>query len=267
MLELANRGHNVLVYTPFPNNVTSVKANYAEVDCSECFRHISYLRVPVKIDYVYDSMTNTDVASTMRFFFGNIENVAKATLRCEPVLKLLLTTTTKQSFDLSITEMFHNDVNVALVSKLNAPYIAFHSAHLLPWLATNFANPFSPSYVNVADGYRSNMCFVERVRNTYVYLLSLLLYERYSRAVVEKIVEQFPGPALAYSLETIAKNASLLFIHTNSAVNSIQPLVPAIVEVGGINILKASPLPQVSPLLAIFIFFPLIRFEDIFTRL
>lgn len=47
-------------------------------------------------------------------------------------------------------------------------------------------------------------------------------------------------------LDYIAANTSLLLVNTNFLVNDPRPTVPGLVEVGGIHIEKAKPLPQVT---------------------
>ena len=60
-----------------------------------------------------------------------------------------------------------------------------------------------------------------------------------------KIASKYFGSNLP-SLESIAKNVSLVLVNTHYSLNRPRPLVPAVIQVGGLHIKEPNRLPAVS---------------------
>ena len=155
---------------------------------------------------------------------------------------LLLNSTEK--YDVVLTETSISDVTLLFAERFQAPLITFVPNVILPWLSDRMGNPDNPAYVpNIVSGYLDKMTFMQRVQNTILYVGSVFLYKystsRNDNDIIRSLLQSAPP------VEDMIRNTSLLFISTNSAINPPIPLVPGVVDIGGIHIKSAKILPQV----------------------
>ncbi|KAJ8933743.1 hypothetical protein NQ318_015592 [Aromia moschata] len=148
-------------------------------------------------------------------------------------------------FDVILAEFFNTNCFMGLVKKYKAPVIGLSSCVWPPWISDWFGNPENPSYIpTVFMDYSDEMTFLERVENTAVLLFDKLVFkliDEHANMLSEKFVrvDLYEGQHVIY-------NASLLLSNTHFCLNRPKPLVPSIVEVGGIHITKHKKLPAVS---------------------
>lgn len=233
LARLAERGHNVTVYSHFPKK--EAKPNYNEIDISECFEF-----KPEGIEGLapLEGHHFLTVAATANFNNFTVETIEK----CAPVKALFNST---DEYDLFITESFHSDTMLLLSNKLQIPTITFIPNSLVPWLADRMGNPMNPSYMpDMMTGYSAKMTFFQRTENTLLYLLSLFLYYTFTLSESDRVNKFYVGHS-APSLFKTVRNTDILFTNTHESLHPAIPLVPAVVPVGGIHIKPASALPKV----------------------
>ncbi|KAJ4448256.1 hypothetical protein ANN_10270 [Periplaneta americana] len=224
--QLAARGHEVVVVShftqdsPFPNLIDiSIKGS---------------VNMP-PVQGISFNMVDT---------VGPLENVVMlrylAQIHCESILPLpQVQQLRNRTFDLIITELFNTDCFLGLVHGFNTPFIYFSSSNLLAWANERIGNPDNPSYIpNLATELSDRMNFVERLGNTFhtllfTWVLYPMLFNRPGRFTAEKHLQASLPP-----LEDIAKRGSLILVNSHFTVNRPRPLVPAVIEVGGIHITK-----------------------------
>jgi glucuronosyltransferase len=106
----------------------------------------------------------------------------------------------------------------------------------MPWVHARFGNPDNPSYMGnhfLYHGYE--MSFSERVINVlYQEGLKMVYYFMFEKPAYE-LAKKYFGQLLP-PLSDIAKNTSLLLVNSHFSLNQPRPLVPNIVEVGGIHL-------------------------------
>lgn len=113
----------------------------------------------------------------------------------------------------------------------------------MPWGNDRYGNPDNPAYIgNHFLPHSDRMNFFERLKNFLYFLGTKMMYKYYS-IHINKVAKQYFGESLP-PLEDIAANTSLLLINTHVSYSQVRPLVPAIVEVGGIHIEPPKKLPQ-----------------------
>ena len=233
--QLAARGHQLVVVSHFPQN-TKVE-NLTDISIS------GSVPIPPTHGIVFERVENK----------GSIHNAILlrnlAEPHCNGILQLpQVKNLVNQSFDLVITELFDTDCFLGVVQQIDTPFIYFSSSILMPWGNDRFGNPDNPSYIpNLFLHFSDKMNFLERLENTIdtlvdKYLIFPLLYERPDHALAEKYL-QVPLPPLP----EIAKRGSLLLVNSHFSLNRPRPLVPSVIEVGGIHIDKPpKKLPQVT---------------------
>lgn len=242
MVELAHRGHNVTHVNTFPKKYHI--ANYRQVNIESCFKLPAILTL--------------DTMKSLSSFFGatrtifNFNPTYEEVSTCQPLIELLNTT---EKFDVLITEMFVTDFFVLYANKLNIPVIGYHSNLPYPWHVERLGMPYNPSYIPATlAGFSQKMNFVERLMNVVSNAYSLVVYEKYSQDVFNKIVPKFYGPGMP-KLQDAIKNTSLMFFYSHYSYSGVRPLVPNSVEVGGMHIKESRPLPEVSTNQSILLFY------------
>lgn len=236
--ELAQRGHNVTVYSRYAATVR--RANYRHVELKGCF--------PLKND---DSKYNSvewvsqfgGLLGFLKFVLGFIP-AAEEILACQPLVELL---DTADRYDLLLLEAYNGntDIYMGLAHRLNVPYIGVSSTMLYPWLSERMGTPDNPSYVPVPfTGYTAEMDFWQRTANTVVYLVSKLVYDYASIPRSEAVARRIFGSEMP-PLRHLLENCSLVFTYTHPSISPVRPLVPNVVEIAGVNIGEPRKLPQV----------------------
>jgi glucuronosyltransferase len=129
--------------------------------------------------------------------------------------------------------------------KFKAISIGFSTSVLMPWANDRLGNPDNPSYIpNVFTPFSSQMNFVQRTVNAVTTVLYKAVYFFMSDSPAQKLVRQYFGQDTP-DLAELARNMSLVLVNTHFSLNSPRPLVPGVVEIGGIHIPRQKPLPQV----------------------
>lgn len=237
MVELARRGHNVTVYNPFPKT-TSI-SNYTEVDISQC------VRLPDEFADLEKMMPLRSRSFHPVSFVLNMHPTYEEIADCEPLMKLFHESETVD-YDVVFVEMFHTDVFLMFPYKMKKPFIGLMPNTMFPWLTGRTANPDNPSYMaQLTEDFVLPRTFYQKLRNTYVYVSSLVLYDYLSTRRTDRIFRKFFG-ASAPPIAELVKNTSLLIINAHFSLNRVVPLVPAVIAVGGINVKPAEILPKVS---------------------
>jgi glucuronosyltransferase len=232
--KLAARGHDVTVVSHFPQeqpiyNITDISIKGS---------------VPMASTHVLtfkevDSATSVSNSIILSYI---------AEIHCTSILQLAkIHEVVNERFDLVITELFNTDCFLGLIHILRTPFIYFSSSVLMPWANDRFGNPDNPSYIpNVFQPHSDEMDFWERLLNAVStiadkWIVYPLLVDLPGRLTAEKYLGiQIPP------LADIAKRGSLILVNSHFSLTRARPLVPAVVEVGGIHIDKpAKKLPQV----------------------
>lgn len=236
MIELARRGHEVVVISGFPQE----EPLPGLIDINGT----GYLSTAVNaLDIGEHQKVPNNVFNVLYYMYIFIDDINK--LFDIPEVKKLIDSD-NESFDLIITELFNNDVTLGFVNKFNIPYITLSSCALLPWANPRFGNPDNPSYIPVmysANSYRMN--FRQRIYNLYSLVLGKLAYQYIFVKKSEEIVRKHFGDRVP-SLQEIGWKASLILVNTHHSLHGARPFVPTVVEVGGIHITPPKLLPQVQ---------------------
>ncbi|PSN55494.1 UDP-glucuronosyltransferase 2A3 [Blattella germanica] len=180
--------------------------------------------------------------------FINVQNLNKfGVSSCESVLsqpKVQELIKSKKNFDVVIHDVFHTDCFLAFAYKFKAITIGISTSVLMPWANARVGNPTNPSYIpNIFSPYSDKMNMYERMVNA----LSMLLFESMHYLTVDlptnAIVRKHFGDDTPDVTE-LAKNTSLVLVNSHFSLNAPRPLVPAVVEVGGMHIKGPEPLPK-----------------------
>ncbi|XP_065219034.1 UDP-glycosyltransferase UGT5-like isoform X36 [Planococcus citri] len=235
MTELARRGHNVTIYSAVSRSRKHSIPLYHEIDISACFGKPSEMSNFTRLQSsVYRDFRTISLIFTVLPSYNQIKN-------CGPLMELK---NTSMKYDVLIAEFFNTDFFFLFGYHLGIPSIAFHSNALNGYQSDALGLPYTPSYIpNILSGYTSKMNFSQRLNNAWYFWYSLYAFTRDSRGKYDAISKEIFGPGTP-PLREVAKNISLMFSYVHFSLNYVRPMVPNVVEIGGLNIEPSEPLPQ-----------------------
>lgn len=239
MVRLAEKGHSVSLYSPYAQR--KPVPNLREFSLANCLlSKASDDMSNMSIDRMKSIMASPIISV---IFMATMANVSVESItECKPLQQLL---ESDETFDLFITETFLYDATLLFAHRFKVPFITYVPNNMLPWHAERLANPSNPSYVPTIMGeYLSPMDFWQRVHNTMIYTLSVVLHNLITLRQNDETVKAILG-ADTPSLYDTVRQTSLFFTNTHSSLNPVAPLVPGVVEIAGVHIKPAKPLPSV----------------------
>jgi glucuronosyltransferase len=161
-----------------------------------------------------------------------------------------------QHFDLIITEAFNNDCVLGFVHKFKAPLIQVVTFGGTAWMGDWVGNPSPYSYVpDPFQNFADRMDFCERVLNTigitFQKMSRFFYFLPKQQAIMEKYFGEFaPIPTIS----ELHSSTSLLLLNHHFSISYPRPLMPNVVQVGGMHVKPAKKLPEVSTYLHYIIF-------------
>nr|BAN21257.1 glucosyl/glucuronosyl transferases [Riptortus pedestris] len=226
---LAKRGHDVTVVSHHPRK--EPLPNYRDISVAD--------QKELTTGYV----EATPIPKNS-LFYENVEGLHQLATEYERILAnpdvLALA---NSSFDVIFLEMFNSDLFYGLAYRIGAPVIGFSSCSLMPWTADSMAVPNQPAYIpNNLGVHDLKMDWWDRVINTLEIWASRVYYRLVIETEAQKIAEKYLGPLP--QLSEIAANTSLLFVNTHYSLLGQRPYPPSVIEVGGISVTPAKPLPK-----------------------
>lgn len=233
--ELAARGHQVVVLSHFPQKYPV--DNYTDISL------VGSITTDPKDRLDLDSLSGIAVLKTAVKEFTEMWESCDKMLSFHKVQELLKS---EEKFDLVITETFITDCFLPFVHKFNAPHVAISSCVMLPWSNGRMGNPDNPSYIPTIGASSSDqMSFSERLTNVVRNVAIHIMFSVAERIVTEGYVHKHIGNDMP-PLSDIARNTSLLLVNSHFSLNRPRPLVPGIVEVGGLHLKPPKKLPKVQ---------------------
>lgn len=232
MIALSERGHDVTVISPFPQlgKVNSGCGHYTDVDVSDA------------LPPVISQLSMTDDVGPVNPAIG-LQNLCQMNHRvCEATFEHPRVQALIQqggSFDVVFTESFATDCFAMFAHIYNAPLVSIRTSDYSPQLNRYVANPENPAYlVNHLLTYAGHsMSFTQRLVNALATHLGAVGYHAFSDGPSTELVRRHFGPDTPPVPDIVRQRTALVLIngHQTSLTQS-RPLVPNVVEVGGLHI-------------------------------
>nr|AVT42226.1 UDP-glucuronosyltransferase 328B1 [Lissorhoptrus oryzophilus] len=228
--ELGERGHNITILSHVSTK-GDIKNGRDVLISNEAMMHI------LDVNWFTGSRLQQYMEANLIAYLGD--------MTCEPGLQskeLQNFLKEDNQFDVILVEFFNSNCFYGIINKFKAPFIGLSSCSMMAWHSQWFGSPDNPSYIpSIYMAHLPPMTFLERVENTLVHLAHKLWYTIFMEKPGSKLSKQYIGfePADPY-------NASLYLVNTHYSLHGVKPLVPGIVEVGGIHVATKEPkkLPQ-----------------------
>ncbi|KAJ8891553.1 hypothetical protein PR048_004081 [Dryococelus australis] len=238
MMELARRGHELVVITPDPINDPSL-ANYTEIDVSFMYDYTRrFIGFDIKLTEKFSSFSATKLLLEWGLMLSD------TLLDHEPVRRLISPNNVDEHFDLVFVEWLQQPSTYGFAYRFSAPMIGISSLPPFGFCYDSVGNPTNPSYIpEMVTPYSDRMTFFERLDNFIYFLRSRQFYFNYMFPKHDVIAKRSFGPSIPNLME-MHYNASMLFVTYEPSFHSPRPDVPAIVHLTGLHLKPPKPLPQ-----------------------
>ncbi|CAH1153876.1 unnamed protein product [Phaedon cochleariae] len=232
MRELANRGHQVTVVSPFEE--TGTQGNYTGIHIGNT---IPVLKRFQKSFYERESM---NFISSTNYLHNMAYELTEALLTDSTIQHLLKS---NKNFDLVVIEYFMNEAALGIANILKTPIVLVSS--LPPSTLNNhlFANPLPTSYVpNILTSYSGDMSYWQRFNN-----LLYNAYNNYYRTLRmlpkhNQLMEECLGKNLDFY--EVITSVNLILLNSHPSVTEPVPLMPNMIEIGGAHLGPLCKLPD-----------------------
>lgn len=234
-LELAKRGHQVTVFTP--DKEKKPVPNLREI-------YIEGVYEDLHEDVDYQSFAQLNQMQMVEELFDWGLTTCRMTLNTNGARQLLELAKT-ETFDLVITDFTLQECVLGFVGKFGSPPLIGLTAYACPpWAAELTGNFQNPSYVNTYTlPFTDHMTFAERLQNflldSYVSFYRRLWY----MPKQDEIARKFFGDSVPPPSE-VERNVSFVMVNTHFSTDYPKPLVPGLIEVGGMQTKPPQPLPK-----------------------
>uniref|UniRef100_A0A0K8VGV4 UDP-glucuronosyltransferase 2B1 n=1 Tax=Bactrocera latifrons TaxID=174628 RepID=A0A0K8VGV4_BACLA len=233
MKELARRGHQVTVISPFP--LKKPMENYVDIEIP------TIKAVMENTASALLKTTEKTVVENVRGFYEMGLNMTRIFLEENNVKALLAS---NQTFDAIICEIFLSEALYGLSEHYNVPLIGLGTFGAHAWNTDMVGSPSPPSYVaNSLLPFNERMTLWQRVGNFAFGIFERLLLDLYylpKQAAIYK--EYFPNNKR--DMYEVRRNAALVLLNQHVSLSFSRPYVHNQIEVGGMHInRKRSPLP------------------------
>uniref|UniRef100_A0A182PJ67 UDP-glucuronosyltransferase n=1 Tax=Anopheles epiroticus TaxID=199890 RepID=A0A182PJ67_9DIPT len=236
MRGLANDGHHVTVLSYF-----------ADPDPIPNYRDLRFKG--------QDILTNTFSLQdfTGRTFFDNFKEFHELVVwgmdSCKAALDSsaideILKAHQDAPFDLVVMEFFATDCMAGISWVLQVPLVGLSSCAIMPWHYDRVGLPDTPSYIpSEFSAFSEAMSFWERTENWLVTRAAKSLYRIVQISDNKLLKARFPRSDIPDVAE-IVQNTSLILINQHYTLSGARPLVPSVVEIGGVHIQHPKPLSR-----------------------
>ena len=239
--QLGERGHDVTIVSLHASSGKQTRAlAYRDVVATEAWQKI---QAATKGFNVFDlTKKSSDVnKEIMKIMFRNLPEYCEAFLT-DPSVQFAW----KQRPDLVMLPAFMNECGLAFVHKFQVPFIYVTTSGLTPWTADAIGNPEHPAYVpNQYLPYSEDMTLWERTINSLMRVGSPIARRHFILQRLDKVVQNLFDDS-SISLEEIERNASLVLVNSHHSLGYPRPLLPNVIEVGGMHCRPAKTLANVD---------------------
>ncbi|KAF5289137.1 hypothetical protein FQR65_LT02027 [Abscondita terminalis] len=230
--ELAKKGHQVTVITPFKEN--NLPRNYSQILVDGLIEKSKSMKASLYDQIYYNVFDNVYWLDDMGLTFTEL------TLEESNVKKLLQE---EHHFDLVIFHQFMSDAYNGFCHHFRALCIGVISTTAPSLGNRKVGNPSPPSYVPQLNvNFPANMNFFQRFYNTFVFIITEACHYLYLRPNQNKLLKKyFPN---APHLDELYYNISLLLVNSHVSITDVAPSLPNVIHIAGAHIREPQPLPS-----------------------
>ncbi|KAL7041126.1 hypothetical protein ACKWTF_000660 [Chironomus riparius] len=228
---LANRGHEVTFVSPFKLN--EKVENYRDIELKVSKESLK------NFDEFSKAMSESNPIGVMTAATKTIFKLGNETLQ-SPMIRNLMET---ENFDLIVVGWFTNNFLVGLADHFKCPSVIFFSGSIFSLLHQMVGNPLAPEgAAHGMSGTKEVNTFKQRLGNFLGYAFDVLVIRTYFNYRSKTVYDYNFPPDRYRSYDEMIRNVSLVLVNTHFTSSGPRPLLPNLVEVGGLQV-KPNPAP------------------------
>ncbi|KAF2905635.1 hypothetical protein ILUMI_00537 [Ignelater luminosus] len=231
--ELAARGHEVTVITPFEEK-TPVK-NFKQVLLTGSIEKLK----PIMKSKLFEQ-TESNLIHTVLLWDAVALQLTEDALNNTNVQQFLRS---NQEFDLVILHQSLNEAFKAFCHHFNAPCVVLCPIAAPHWTHPQIGNPDSPAYIpDIYSDPEFNTGFIQRFWNCIIYIGLRLFNQFYALPRQNELMHKyFPN---APDLNELYYNTSLVLVNSHISINPATPNLPNLIDIGGFHVKPPKKLPE-----------------------
>jgi len=228
--EMGQKGHDVNMVSLYEsNNFISTGKAYNDIVATQAQRTMKNLTGEFDVFKMHRESRNPN-KEMFRMMIPNIVLFCDAFIRDPALTKIW-----NSKPDLIILPAIMNECGLIFVHKFKVPFIYMTTSGLPSWTSENMGYSENPSYVpNQFMPYSEKMTFKERLINS---IAGVALSAGRNYKIIRPLnsfAQEFLNDT-SVSLYDIDHSASLTLVNSHHSLASNRPLLPSIVEVGGMQ--------------------------------
>ncbi|XP_070500716.1 uncharacterized protein [Chironomus tepperi] len=229
---LAEKGHDVTFMSPYPLGKAVKNLRDIKLEASE-----EELKL---LDEVQKGMSEgQNLFKALPKAAKMFQDYSSESLQ-SPALRDLMK---NEKFDLVIIGYIMNEFMLGLADHFKCPSILFFPASAVASIHKIVGNPLSPEGASHPIRNSAKMdSFLQRVANFMMHSLDLLVIKNYFESGGKAIYDYNFPPDRYRSYDEMIRNVSLVLVNTHFTSSGPRPLLPNLVEVGGLQV-KPNPAP------------------------
>ncbi|CAG9797602.1 unnamed protein product [Chironomus riparius] len=229
---LAKKGHEVTFISPYPQS--KAIENFRDIKIAASEEEMNILNEMQK------EMSESKISfSIMTKAMAMLQDFGNDTLNLPEIKDLMK----NDKFDLVIVGYIMNEYFLGLADHFKCPSIVFFPAFPISALLKMVGNPLSPEgSLHILANLRTLDSFVDRVLNFIVNAVDLVLMKNFFDYQGKAVYDYNFPPDRYRSYDEMIRNVSLVLVNTHFTSSGPRPLLPNLVEVGGLQV-KPNPAP------------------------
>lgn len=154
----------------------------------------------------------------------------------------------KSQFDLIINEDFFQEFSYVFAQKYKSPVVTVDTTTMFSHIGDFMGNPIPSTYAT-HEAFMSNIETLSgKINNVLLTTFDRLARKYYYLPMVDELIKEYFScwNILLPKTREMENQVSLVLINSHYSFDTIIPLVPSVVQIGGIHIQQPKPLDEVQ---------------------
>ncbi|CAG7833787.1 unnamed protein product [Allacma fusca] len=231
--ELARRGHEVTAIGPIKSKDEKNFKNIQTFDPEELYKKDpNFFDIKLALPAWVDALFNPYL-----LMGGLMGELCQDSYKLPQVRQVL-----NEKWDMVFFTPLFNECLYGLVHKLNTTTVIYSQITVSPWIADNLGSPNPPSHVSsFLVGYDERMNFRQRLFNTFRSVYDWAIMNLYYNPTMERVYRTALEDPTIPCIKEIERNASIVLMNCQISFCPPKPLLPDIIEVGGMHLVPSKP--------------------------
>ncbi|CAG7709878.1 unnamed protein product, partial [Allacma fusca] len=231
--ELAKKGHEITIVNPNPGKAEKNIRYVQTIDPEQLWKTMpNMFEMKLNMPAILNLIQNPYI-----FMGKRSKHICEESFKLPQVRQIL-----EEKFDLVFFPALFNECIYGLIHKLNTSVVLYNQAGVIPWMADTLGTPSPPSFVSAAMlANADRMGFLTRIWNIINVAIDWSILQFYYYPMIQNMYREALNDPTIPSIKEIESNVSIILANSQISFNQPRPLMPDIIEVGGMHLVPAKP--------------------------